>query len=640
MRPDGQPFEHWGYRRLGDPGLNAASVTLLNRLLSEGRLGAPRAWLMRRGLPVSVRQALRFDFTAPTPLAGQPGRYHHLWLVEQADRQVFAYGVERPGTSPLIGGRVLRDWPALDPQAPWLPALAGHLADAVLDNPNAHRTSPAGPSEHWMLTQVEAALWRAALGEWLSALDAERLAVVRAEGRPTPEVFNDYGAGDATIRTRRLQAAQTFPACAGLLRTDARLRRAVSAGEPLQRALANHFQVKPRTIARTRTLSRPLAFAAHRAHLQRLDCWPAEYLPCTEADWAPCLALAERLDTLAACLDVEPLRLLKPFRHGWADGLRTLTQQVGTRLDVDALFEMMQAAWHYGVRPALADWATSNGLDESAIPLQPPPAFFPRWFGRSGLARLMTLARAWRTARLAFSLARSDADPETDEPLTWPAWTPGPHTSGDYRILELTSQADLEHEGLRLAHCVGTYAGECLLRSMGIYAVRDRHGQSCSTFEVQMTESGPLLVQHQAMANTEPPAAERDLVARFIARVLAAVPPEQVRAVCAEREAIAAEASAWMARLAELEEAGALQGELDPEQAAELAERVRGLHPPEVRQLGLAAVLQPLAPRWLGLKPSEPTRTPDPPVLVIYPDDSDWLGSNLGYTLYIGSLPP
>ena len=247
---------------------------------------------------------------------------------------------------------------------------------------------------------------------------------------------------------------------------------AVIAGEPLQRALANHFQVKPRTIA--------------------------------EADWTPCLALAGRLDTLANCLGVDVFRLLKPFRHGWAAGLHTLTHQVGTRLNVDALFEMMQAAWHYGVRPALADWATSNGLDESAVPLQPPPAFFPRWFGRSGLARLMTLAREWRTARLTFSLARSDAAPETAEPLTWLAWTPGSHTSGDYRILELTSQTDLEHEGLRLAHCVGTYAGECLLRSMGIYAVRDRHGQSCSTFEVQMTESGPLLFQHQATANTDP----------------------------------------------------------------------------------------------------------------------------------------
>ena len=98
-------------------------------------------------------------------------------------------------------------------------------------------------------------------------------------------MFNDYGAGDATIRTRRLQAAQTFPAYAGLLRTEARLRRAVSAGEPLQRALANHFQVKPRTIARTRTLNRPLAAATRRTYLQRLDRWPAEYLPRTEADW-------------------------------------------------------------------------------------------------------------------------------------------------------------------------------------------------------------------------------------------------------------------------------------------------------------------------------------------------------------------
>lgn len=260
---------------------------------------------------------------------------------------------------------------------------------------------------------------------------------------------------------------------------------------------------------------------------------------------------------------------------------------------------MMQAAWHYGVRPALVDWATSNGLDETAVPLQPPPAFFPRWFGRSGLARLMTLAQEWRTARLAFSLARADADPETAEPLTWPAWTPGPHTSGDYRILELTSQADLEHEGLRLAHCVGTYAAPCLLHGSGVYAVRDRLGQSCSTFEVQMTEAGPLLIQHKAHANATPPAAEGDLVARFIARVLATVTPQQVRAVRTEREALATTASAWMERLAELENEGALQGELEPEQAAKLAERVSGLHPPEVRRLGLAAVLQPHVADWL-----------------------------------------
>jgi hypothetical protein len=158
---------------------------------------------------------------------------------------------------------------------------------------------------------------------------------------------------------------------------------------------------------------------------------------------------------------------------------------------------------------------------------------------------------------------------------------------------------------------------------MGIYAVRDRHGQSCSTFEVQMTESGPLLVQHQATANTEPPAAERDLVAPSSPGCSPPCRRSRCGRYCAEREALAAEASAWMARLAELEEEGALQGELDPEQAAELAERVRGLHPPEVRRLGLAAVLQPLAPRWLGLKPSEPNRTPDPPVTVDL-DDSDW----------------
>lgn len=44
-----------------------------------------------------------------------------------------------------------------------------------------------------------------------------------------------------------------------------------------------------------------------------------------------------------------------------------------------------------------------------------------------------------------------------------------------------------------------------------------------------MIELGPLLIQHRAYANTDPPVAEGDLVAHFIARVLAAVPPPEVR---------------------------------------------------------------------------------------------------------------
>ena len=312
--------------------------------------------------------------------------------------------------------------------------------------------------------------------------------------------------------------------------------------------------------------------------------------------WRHCLALSERLGDLADALSVEVLQLLKPFRAGWQAGLTSLAQQSGAPLELDAIFEMMQATYHYGVRPALL-----AGQDrEDAIPRRAPASFFPLWFGRYGLGRLAILAQQWRQASVRFSLARLDADPATREPLTWPALLPGAHTRGPYRILELTSQSALEQEGHRLGHCVGTYVAPCLNQGCCIYAVRDRFGQSCSTFEVRLTAAGPLLIQHTAQANQEPEAAEQTLVARYLERVLATVPSARVTAVIQERQAIAAGTVEWIERLDALEELGEFTGEVEADRVEELARLTAFLHPAEAQREGIPAFLHSQGAVLLG----------------------------------------
>ncbi len=596
MQAETLHFEHWTYRHIGDAGLSTAAMTLLSRLLARDRLGGARAVLTRPATGNRQCQTLYIDFGGPLDIAGQSLPWWGLWLVEETDRKLFCYAASHPaaGQRPP-GGRVLNRLAVLDPQAPWIDALSMRLAARTLDTPVARVATPDRPSDTWILARIEGAVLRAALNTFVESLDPEVLAAVRAEGATTPEVFNAYCTTAAPERRNRLQAAKAYPWFAAALRRDWRLRRAVLTGAPLTRALADHYQVQPRTIERTRAVARlPSDPQAHAVLLRRLDALPAEYLPRSEEDWRAFRALGEPLRDLAEALGVELPCLLKPMGNGWSVGLENLAKHAGGPLDVQAIFAMMQAAYRYGVRPALqARKVEHGGLSE--IPPQAPAGFLPLWFGRYGLGRLSALARHWREDLTRFSLARvqalgaDEALPQPEAPLIWPALIAGRHSHGPYRVIELTSQAELEQEGRQLEHCVGAYAAACLDGITFIYAVRDRHGRHCSTFEIRIAETTPALIQHKALRDSEPPQDEQALALRFIERVLTRVTPARLAAVCAERRRLAEDAVAWLDRLAMLDEVGALGGEIDEEEAIALARLTEGLHPAEARREGIAA---------------------------------------------------
>ncbi|NCA70645.1 MAG: hypothetical protein EOM91_11165 [Sphingobacteriia bacterium] len=447
-------FEHWTYRHIGDAGLSTAAITLLSRLLARDRLGGARAILTRPATQPRQQQTLYIDFGGPLDIAGQSLPCWGLWLVEETDRKLFCYAASRSAARQKTpGGRVLNRLDVLDPQAPWIDALAMNLAARTLDTPVARIATPDRPSDAWILARIEGSVLRAALNAFIGSLDPEVLDVVRAEGQTTPEVFNAYCTTTALERRNRLQAAKAYPWFATALRREWRLRRAVLTGAPLTRVLADHYQVQPRTIEHTRALARPPSNPSpHALLLKRLDALPAEYLPRSEEDWRAFRTLGEPLHDLGEALGVALPCLLKLMGKGWSVGLENLAKHAGGPLDVQAIFAMMQAVYSYGVRPALqASKVEHGGLSE--IPPQAPPGFLPLWFGRYGLERLSALARRWREDLNRFSLTRlqaledDEALPQPEAPLAWPALIASRHTHGPYRVIELTSQAELEQEG-------------------------------------------------------------------------------------------------------------------------------------------------------------------------------------------------
>ncbi|MBN2886469.1 MAG: PcfJ domain-containing protein [Chromatiaceae bacterium] len=592
----GRPFEHWAYRLIGDASLNTASMTLLSRLLARGELRTPRAWLLREGLPPALRQALRIQLPLACALPGASRPLHGLWLVEQTNGALFCHAIERTTASACIGGRVEPELAVLDPEAPWIETLSAHLAAHLLPSPGAARVVADQPSDRQILARVERALLRAALGAFLAGVDGEALVQVRAEGCATPARFNHYAAGSQSQCRNRIQAARAYPALADVLREDWRLRRAIDQGEALAPLLGARLGLKPRLLARTRSLPIRLPKAQRLALLRQLAELPADYLPDTTEDWTCAQRLAEPLLDLAQLLRVEPASLLKPLRAGWRSGLEALERESGAPFNPHAILEMMQATYEYGLRPALLAARVAGESLSNPVPRQAPRAFYPLWFGRYGLARLAGMAARWRRESARLSLQHLGLE-ETDKPLRWTALLPGIHSHGPWCIQELTSQQALDQEGLRLSHCVGGYALESLLGESFIFGVRDRLGQSSSTFELTPGEQGWQLVQHRAHANSEPTPEEQALVGRFLQQVVAKVSPARLAAVIEERQALLNTMPGLAERLANYSDQRLFIGP-DTELADQLATLVEPFHPAEARRAGLAAHARKTAALW------------------------------------------
>jgi hypothetical protein len=254
--------------------------------------------------------------------------------------------------------------------------------------------------------RVERAVLGSALKSFLAGLDADVLAALQADGSALIETYNHYWEGDGTVQRNRIQAACSFPSFSNVLREDGHLRRSVDQGAPLLPQLAARYQLKPRTIRQVRaSIPADVAPEQRIELLKRIDRLPAEYAPKTIEDWRVFQDTCRPLADLSEAIGTDFAALARPYANGWQAGAHALSAKLGEALAFDAIFDFMQATYRYGVRPSLQQALAAKDR-QLQVAAAPPPAFFPLWFGRYGVARLFAMALRWQDAYQPFSIER------------------------------------------------------------------------------------------------------------------------------------------------------------------------------------------------------------------------------------------
>lgn len=588
MFVQGQPIAHWDHRRMQNDADTAAASMLLRGLFSAGVLRRYRAQYFAPGKAPGVRQALLIDLDEPRGGQGELDGLRCLWLVEPRNGRLVVLGDNRPPNSRSIGGTVLREHPVLDLNAEFWTRLSLLGARRIVSRLPAAGRMPEDSRRFALLRQIEFRVLATGVQMFLAALNQEALGAMAAEAAFTVEAYNHYvDQAGAPIRNR-VQAVKEFPLFGQALRNDWHLKQAVDTGAPLTRALAIRYAVQHRTVRRLRGLSPKRVRPAELATLiQRTDQLPADYLPANDLDWSAFAALSEPLADLSRTLDVPLAQLARPFLGGWHQGRQALMQQFGGAFDLTAIYDMMQATYRYGVHPAMRVRQPAGGR-AAHIDTAPPPAFFPLWFGRYTLPRLLDLTARWQNGYRRFSLHRLGlCDPEQMRRLEWSSVLPAKgHRHGSYRIVELTSYQALDQEGRIQQNCLASYTIKCVLGDSAIYSIRDRStGKPLSTFEIGFKHDRPELLQHHGPNNANPPAALEALALRFVERVLSPLPATQVAAVRRGRRTSGDKVSPQLAR------PNTPQESLTSTENATLAQLVASAHPKEYRRQSRAGVL-------------------------------------------------
>lgn len=125
-------------------------------------------------------------------------------------------------------------------------------------------------------------------------------------------------------------------------------------------------------------------------------------------------------------------------------------------------------------------------------------------------AQISAMAEAWhrRHDNVRRALDLEFPRLSTARRSSWPILFSGELHIGMRSISALATKEDLQEEGLRMGHCVGSYAPDAWLLRTHILSLRDPAGKRRSTAEVRLitTEHGIELViaQHAGAGNTEP----------------------------------------------------------------------------------------------------------------------------------------
>lgn len=397
-------------------------------------------------------------------------------------------------------------------------------------------TAPGRKKAMQALIDIQSEHYRRVSADFLSHLDEDVIQAMRASGHaPTVAQYNAYRRGEPTAARYRIQAAEAIPLLGYMLGEEnhraARLRRLVDAGQPLWPALADTVGVPEETIRwlRGKTaddvsdawLGRIPELLVSLAHIH------PDKRPKTYDDWTAYTDFALVLDRPRS--SNRHARWLQDLaRIGWVSARQKFEAMRAAPSDLpeiaDLLHELIGAVGGELLPHVARRWRSER---ESDAEWQRLSHVIEGLFLDTSVLKQMRASLRWHELQLL----PPDEDAGVEDTPTgqapkprldcWPA--PLKETmklSGGLVAHFLTTTAQLRDEGLRMEHCVGTYADRCLFDGTNIVSLRKGDGRSVSTAELRLAGRGKRLVfevaQHKAYRNAAPPADAMQALTRLL----------------------------------------------------------------------------------------------------------------------------
>lgn len=388
------------------------------------------------------------------------------------------------------------------------------------------------------LVEIHSGHYHAALDGFISGLDGEVIKSIRASGlAPSASRYNSYRRGEASAARNRIQAAAAVPLLGYLLGEEnhraARLRRLVDSGTPLWPALADTVGVPEETVRWLRGKTADEISDAWIGRipelLQSLVQLAPEKRPRSSDEWTAYTDFALVLKHVSSA----PRRaswLRELARLGWI-AARQKFAAIGAApsdlLEIVDLLREITGAVGGELLPLHAGYRQDDDPEWQRV-----SAAIETLFLETGLLKQLRASLRWHELQLLPPIdeettpgANEGADSvETTTRLNhWPAPLDRPIKLGALTAHFLTTTSELRDEGLRMEHCVGSYASHCLFDGTTIVSLRNNNDRSVSTAELRLVGSGERLsfelVQHKAQRNGCPSTLAAQTMAQLLERL-------------------------------------------------------------------------------------------------------------------------
>lgn len=387
------------------------------------------------------------------------------------------------------------------------------------------------------LSQPYLRQFKQGLISFANALDQELLRLTQVDLTKGQFVFSHYNYLQHPLEKvcrNRKQALQAYPLLVNIFCAEnpdyaaRRLQHCVDLGNPLPTAVAEYFQCS-KTVARFLAEKSLDLIGEHWCSqpeklADMLELIKPDYWPKTGEDWEFFNTwIVPVFEALVGQRDSEPSPLLQ---NGLNDLVQEGYQRIPARFvkhgiimhDINNLhdFERVYLQWCVKV-----DIENSDAVDAMT---------------QVSLLRFAALSRRWHQWQ-AQVLDESKESGAADDQEHWPTFIESPWVYEDLCVVPLTTAWQLDDEGERMKHCVGSYASQCIFDGSHIFSIRDREGgSSLSTFEIKLayevTVSNPYkIIQHQGVCDSDPPEKCKAALVAFLRYLNVAVSVERLQEI-------------------------------------------------------------------------------------------------------------